>query len=138
MELFPVLSIKQCLQLQPEHVARHIDTIIRDAAAGLAHLHERDWIHCDVKPDNFLVGEEGDVKLIDFSLARRRKGVLARLFTPRGPIQGTKSYMSPEQIKGDHLDGRSDLFSLGILLYMMLTGEKPFFLIIIQVLFLRL
>ncbi|GMQ80561.1 MAG: serine/threonine-protein kinase [Planctomycetia bacterium] len=126
MELFPVLSIKQCLQLQPEHVARHIDTIIRDAAAGLAHLHERDWIHCDVKPDNFLVGEEGDVKLIDFSLARRRKGVLARLFTPRGPIQGTKSYMSPEQIRARNLDQRSDIYSFGCMLYEIVVGKLPF------------
>jgi serine/threonine protein kinase len=100
--------------------------LIRKAAEGLAYLHSQGWIHRDVKPDNFLMKPDGQVKLIDFALAIRRKGGLARLFAGRSKIQGTRSYMSPEQIRGQPLDERADLYSFGCMVYELLGGKPPY------------
>ncbi len=90
---------------------------------GLDYAHFRGIIHRDIKPANIMVSMQGDVKLMDFGIARHERfGVL----TETGTGLGTPSYMSPEQILGDKLDFRSDLFSVGIVLYQMLTGRKPF------------
>jgi serine/threonine protein kinase len=83
-------------------------------------------VHRDVKPDNFLVGENGEVKLIDFALAVRRKKGLARLFSTRSKVQGTRSYMSPEQIRGQPLDERADIYSYGCVAYELLGGKPPY------------
>ena len=101
-------------------------TIITDAAQGLQYLHEQGWVHRDIKPDNFLVAEDGHVKLIDFALAQRIKTGLSRLFGGRTKVQGTRSYMAPEQIRGKALDARTDIYSFGCLLYELLTGKLPF------------
>ena len=126
MELCSSLNLKQRIQFGVERIAHLAETIIRQAAEGLQYLHEQGWVHCDVKPDNFLVTDEGNVKLIDFSLAQRPKGRLSRLFAGRARIQGTKSYMSPEQIRGKAVDPRSDIYSFGCLLHELLGGKVPF------------
>ena len=97
--------------------------IILGIARGLEYTHARNIIHRDIKPSNILLSYGGDVKLIDFGVAK--DDVSTRL-TVTGLIVGTPAYMSPEQANGDPLTARSDLFSLGILLYEMLTGVKPF------------
>jgi protein kinase-like protein len=79
-------------------------------------------VHRDVKPANVIVTEDGRAKIMDFGVA---KLALTELTIP-GQVLGTPSYMSPEQLTGEPVDGRSDLFSLGIVLYLMLTGSKPF------------
>ena len=79
-----------------------------------------------MKPDNFLVDPEGTAKLIDFALAVRKKGGLARLFAGKSKIQGTRSYMSPEQIRGQPLDQRADLYSFGCMIYELLGGKPPY------------
>ncbi len=123
-----LLAKEKCLD--PE-VACAIACELADA---LEHVHARGFVHKDVKPDNVLLARGGEVKLIDFGIATRARAKEATAILPvdeRGALAmaegfGTPAYMSPEQILGDELDGRSDLFSLGVLLYEMLTGQLPF------------
>ena len=103
-------------------------------AEALAVAHEKGITHRDLKPANIMVSRDGRVKILDFGVAKLRSEATARLsdevvteeLTTAGRIIGTVPYMSPEQIKGDPLDGRSDLFSLGVLLYQMTTCRYPF------------
>lgn len=106
---------------------------------ALEHAHERDVVHRDVKPGNVLLAKNGVVKLVDFGIAHKTRGEVSGeehgevLVTPSGRVTeeplgdgfGTPAYMSPEQILGDFVDARSDLFSLGVVLYQMLTGTRP-------------
>lgn len=126
MEYFPSVNLKQLLQQSPEALQARLPKIIANAAAGLGHVHERGWVHRDIKPDNFLVSANDDVKLIDFALAERKRGMLGRLLGGRGKIQGTRSYMSPEQIRGQPLDERSDLYSFGCMVFELLADRLPF------------
>jgi serine/threonine protein kinase len=105
---------------------QQLPAIIRQAADGLHYLHTQGWLHRDVKPDNFLVNDTGLVKLIDFAIAERPKSGWAKLLSGRAKIQGTRSYMSPEQIRGERLDVRSDVYSFGCMLYELFSGRPPF------------
>lgn len=96
--------------------------IVRQACDGLHYAHARKIVHRDVKPANVFVLSDGTVKIVDFGIAR----VGDSSQTQTGMVMGTVSYMSPEQIRGQKLDGRSDQFSAGIILYEVLTGLKPF------------
>jgi eukaryotic-like serine/threonine-protein kinase len=127
MELFPAHNIKQFfLQVGVEGLAPYMGRIAEQSVASLDYLHGHGWIHRDVKPDNFLMNREGTVKLIDFALAERPKGLLGRLIPSRMKIQGTRSYMSPEQIRGRGVDQRSDIYSLACMLHEMVAGKPPF------------
>jgi serine/threonine protein kinase len=103
-------------------------------ADAVAAAHEKGVLHRDLKPDNLMVSEEGRLKILDFGLAKLKPeaGVTGmselptRSRTEEGRIVGTVAYMSPEQAEGKTLDSRSDIFSLGIVLYEMATGERPF------------
>jgi serine/threonine protein kinase len=83
-------------------------------------------VHRDIKPDNFLMNSVGDVKLIDFALAQRVRHGIAKLFRGRSKIQGTRSYMSPEQIRMQALDQRADIYSFGCMIFELLGGRPPF------------
>ena len=97
----------------------------RETALGLAAAQKRGLVHRDIKPVNiWLESEKGRVKILDFGLARF--GSQDSHLTQQGAILGTPAYMAPEQAKGQAVDGRADLFSLGCLLYQMATGELPF------------
>ncbi|MBN2171373.1 MAG: serine/threonine protein kinase [Candidatus Krumholzibacteriota bacterium] len=103
--------------------------LIEEVAYGLKEAHKAGIIHRDIKPGNIMLSIGGEVKIADFGLARDA-GDIARLsatdLTRPGTVVGTPSYMSPEQAAGKDLDARSDIFSLGVMAYQFLTGEKPF------------
>lgn len=100
--------------------------IIREAARGLEHMHENGIIHRDIKPSNVRLGTHGQVKLMDFGIAKQEDDEAHRNLTSTGIIVGTPSYMSPEQASGDKLTVQSDIFSLGTMMYELLAGKKPF------------
>ena len=125
MQLFHAKNLKIELRERPQYVQINIKQIVQKCAAGLAHMHEKGWVHCDVKPDNFLADEQGNVKLIDFAIALKMKRGLfggARMKT----VQGTRSYMSPEQIRRKPLDQRADIYSLGCVIFELMSGRTPF------------
>ncbi|MBB3221224.1 serine/threonine-protein kinase [Pseudoduganella umbonata] len=93
-----------------------------DLLAALAYAHARGVVHRDIKPANLLLTREGRLKVGDFGIARIESSTL----TQTGAMLGTPSYMSPEQFRGETVDGRSDLFSAAVVLYQMLTGQRPF------------
>jgi serine/threonine-protein kinase PpkA len=93
-------------------------------AAALEHAHSKGYVHRDIKPENILFREDGSPVLTDFGIARTIKSKAN--MTQVGAVIGTPYYMSPEQAKGESSDGRSDLYSLGVMLYEMLTGKRPF------------
>ncbi|MBN2292694.1 MAG: serine/threonine protein kinase [Pirellulales bacterium] len=126
MEWFPAPNMKHLIRHEFEETQHQVPNLIEQMAEALAYLNEHGWVHRDVKPDNYLVSEAGDVKLIDFALAQKTKGGLAKLLNPKMKIQGTRSYMSPEQIRGGGLDSRSDLYSLGCTIFELLSGKPPF------------
>ena len=96
------------------------------AAEGIAAAHEKGIIHRDIKPENIMLTKSGNVKIMDFGLAKRNDPSEASRLTRTGTTLGTVGYMSPEQVQGQDVDHRSDIFSLGVVLYEMLSGESPF------------
>ena len=101
---------------RPADQARH-----PHAGQGLDYAHENGVFHRDVKPDNIMVAKTGMVKVMDFGIAR----VVDSNLTRTGSVMGTPAYMSPEQVHGKKVDGRSDIFSLGVILSELLTGRSP-------------
>jgi eukaryotic-like serine/threonine-protein kinase len=105
--------------------------IARALASALARAHERGVIHRDLKPENIAIDADGEVKILDFGLAKRtdERGADASSSLPlsdEGEMLGTPGYMSPEQVNGLTVDHRTDLFALGVILYEMATGTRPF------------
>jgi serine/threonine protein kinase len=127
LELFSELNMKQALRRGPESLAFMLDKIIQQSAEGLYYMHTQGYVHCDIKPDNFLVSREGEVKLIDFTISRKIPKGISKFFGGKSKhIQGTRSYMAPEQIRGLRLDQRADIYSFGCVLYELVTGKLPF------------
>lgn len=99
--------------------------IALQVANALGYAHEKGIVHRDIKPSNIILTDEGNVKLTDFGIARAEDSNAAQQ-TQTGVILGTPFYMSPEQVMGKRVDGRSDLFSLGVIIYELIVGRKPF------------
>jgi eukaryotic-like serine/threonine-protein kinase len=97
--------------------------VVAQVALGLAYAHEHGIVHRDVKPSNIMLVRDGHVKITDFGIARMAS---AAVRTQTGMVLGSPKYMSPEQVMGKEIDQRSDIFSLGVMLYEMLTREAPF------------
>jgi serine/threonine protein kinase len=132
MEFFPAGSVQARLQRKEfDFLKEHMHGILKQAATALAYMNASGWVHRDIKPANMLVNSAGELRIIDFALARRidSTSILARLkrsILGKGPIQGTRSYMSPEQIRNQPLDGRADIYSFGASVYEIVTGAPPF------------
>ena len=123
MEYVEGIDLYDLLDHSPRLPVEVAAIITLQVARALDYAHFRGIIHRDIKPANIMISRHGEVKLMDFGIARDDK--LSDL-TETGTGLGTPSYMSPEQILGDKLDFRSDIFSVGIVLYQMITGRKPF------------
>ncbi len=122
MEYFPCGDLKARLQ-NPVSAREALDYLHRIAAA-LSVVHSQGVLHRDLKPPNIMLREDGQVVLIDFGLAKSIEN--ATRSTAAGVLRGSPYYMSPEQAQGEELDGRSDLYSLGVIFHEMLTGAKPY------------
>lgn len=112
LEAGPPLSLAEALRT------------VRQAADGLGFAHQQGIVHRDIKPSNLMLDERGNVKISDFGIAKMA-GQATEL-TMTGSVVGSPHYLSPEQIRGEDLDGRSDLFSLGVVLYELLSRKRPF------------
>ena len=126
LELFRVPSMKQLVRQGLETYEDRLERMVRESVGAVAYLAEQGLVHQDIKPDNFLIGPEGEVKLIDFALARPRAGALERLLPRKRNIQGTPSYIAPEQLRNRPVDLPADVYSLGCTLYELVAGRTPF------------
>jgi serine/threonine-protein kinase len=134
MELIRGESLREKIEAGALHADRAIGLAV-EVAEALALAHQRGIVHRDLKPGNIMITEQGHAKLIDFGIAKLIETLgdeatvvetIADERTVAGRVIGTVSYMSPEQARGQEVDHRSDIFSFGIVLYEMLTGERPF------------
>jgi predicted Ser/Thr protein kinase/type II secretory pathway pseudopilin PulG len=121
MEFIQGTTLHELLTEQRILPADDIVQYSRQICRGLDYAHSHGIVHRDVKPANIMITANGMVKIMDFGIAKAGGSM-----TSTGQVLGTPNYMAPEQVKGKPLDGRSDLFSFGVILYEMLTGEKPF------------
>jgi serine/threonine protein kinase/TPR repeat protein len=122
MEYIKGQSLKDKLESSPLTIDEAKDIALQ-VAAGLEKAHKKGIVHRDIKPANIMINDEGQAKITDFGLAKLSWGVD---LTKPSTIMGTVAYMSPEQAKGEEVDHRTDIWSLGAMLYEMLTGERPF------------
>lgn len=126
MELLEGQTLEQVLDSDQKLAPEKIVSIGIQLANALHYAHENGIVHRDIKPSNILLSNSDSmVKIADFGIARINNPDNAEQ-TQVGMMLGTPRYMSPEQVKGEKVDGRSDLFSVGVMLYQLLTGEKPF------------
>jgi serine/threonine-protein kinase len=130
MEFFPAGNLKLRI-MRKEHafIREKAADILKQWATALAFMNAQNYVHRDVKPDNILVAASGDARVIDFALAQRirKPGFFEKLFKKRGKVQGTRSYMSPEQIRGQFIDGRADIYSFAAGAYELVTtmADRP-------------
>jgi serine/threonine protein kinase len=132
MEFFPAGNLKMRMQRaskepkEKDFLRERAQDILKQWATALAFMHAKNWVHRDVKPENLLVNSACDVRLIDFALSVKPPRGIARWFARRIKAAGTRTYLSPEQIRGQVLDGRADIYSFGASAFELVTGRPPF------------
>jgi len=122
MEFVNGTTLKHVVDKKERFELTEIVRIMESLMAGLQYSHDRGVVHRDIKPANIMLTKSGEVKIADFGIAR----IESSSMTQAGTMLGTPSYMSPEQFMGQTVDARTDLYSSGVMLYQLLTGEKPF------------
>jgi len=128
MDLFPSIHMKLPIArpaVYPMPVAQ-LHKIMTQSALALQYMHDKGWVHRDVKPENVLVSKGGDVRVVDYALAMKPYSLVKLLFTRKAPRQGTPSYMSPEQIREQPPLPSADIYSFGITCYEIACGRPPF------------
>jgi serine/threonine protein kinase len=128
MELFTGHHLKLSIarpSIYPMPTAQ-LHRIIEQAVSALAYMHEHGWVHRDVKPENILFNKSGEVRVIDYALARRISSGFRKMFGGKTPRQGTRTYIAPEQIRCEPPAPSSDIYSLGITCYELACGRPPF------------
>lgn len=125
MELFDGPNLLQAFQVHRVQYQPLIPQYVKKMIEVLDFVHKNKIIHCDIKPENFLVDLKGNLKLIDFSIMKRERFSLFEKFVKQ-KIEGTPEYMSPEQIKGKAITFLSDYYSLGLVFYFLYTGKRAF------------
>jgi serine/threonine protein kinase/tetratricopeptide (TPR) repeat protein len=123
MEFVPGEDLKKLIRKTGQLGAGRAVSIAKQVCEGLEEAHHLGVVHRDLKPQNIMVDEDGNVRIMDFGIARSLRG---KGITGAGVMIGTPEYMSPEQVEGKEVDQRSDVYSLGIILYEMVTGHVPF------------
>ena len=121
-------TLRRVIEAGPLPAPRAIEIAVQ-VAAGLAAAHAAGLVHRDLKPDNIMITRGGQVKILDFGLAKQRRPAPDSTnvyLTDEGTVLGTAGYMAPEQVRGEALDHRADLFSFGVVLYEMLCGKRAF------------
>jgi serine/threonine protein kinase len=136
-ELLHGETLRERLAKGPVPLSSALDWAVQ-IAKGLAAAHEHGIVHRDLKPENVFLTRSGEIKLLDFGIAKalaavpESRGLLEPTLSPAGSVTstgvvlGTPGYMSPEQLRGEAVDGRSDIFSVGAIFYELLSGERPF------------
>ncbi|MEO5378156.1 MAG: serine/threonine protein kinase [Magnetococcus sp. DMHC-6] len=122
MELIHGKGLRDLIREQMEFKIDQILDILNQTLEALQYVHNAGVVHRDIKPANIIILTNGQIKVTDFGIA----GIENTTMTQMGTIMGTPSYMSPEQFMGQRVDARADLFSVGVVLYELLTGVKPF------------
>ncbi|MBS7813338.1 serine/threonine-protein kinase [Roseococcus pinisoli] len=122
MELVEGGTLKQMLDRRERFPVTEIVRLMDQILAGLDYSHKRGVVHRDIKPANIMLTADGTVKIADFGIARIENSSMTQV----GTVMGTPSYMAPEQLRGEPVDARADIWASGVLLYQLLTGEKPF------------
>ena len=115
-------EVETWARLEPEDRFARTQAILVEVARALQYIHDRGLVHRDVTPSNLMIGEGGAVKLMDFGVVKD----LGTDLTAVGDVVGTVAYIAPEQVRGGAIDVRADLYTLGAVLYFMLTGQRPF------------
>ena len=122
MELVNGPQLEQMLRAAQPPDKETLLSLFRQVAVALDYAHKKGIVHRDIKPANIMVHEDGTAKITDFGVAK----IVSQQMTQAGTIMGTPSYMSPEQVQGAEITGKTDQFSLAVIAYEILTGEKPF------------
>lgn len=126
MDYFRAPNLRSQLSTDEHGAQARLRKLIESTAMALGHMHEKGWVHKDIKPENILISKSSEVKVIDFGLAVPVAKGIGKLFGKPKTVQGTRSYIAPETIKKLPLGPEADVYSLGITIFEILTGKTPF------------